>query len=261
MLDGELGRIARAIRRRKRLRQQDVARLAGTHRSTISKLEIGGASHLTLRTTRRIFDALGGRLDVRALWNGPQLDRLLDEKHAALAAGWKQRLERWQWVVRAEASFSRYGERGRVDLLAWQPAQRILVVIEIKTAMVDAQGLLGPLDVKARLAPTIAGELGWGRPQLVVPMIVFAGESTVRRRVAALAPLFTSFDLRGRSAVGWLHSPKLATTPSGLLVFSDLSYAADSRAKQVQPQRVRLPAAVASSDREPGTGSLGRRPG
>lgn len=217
------------------------------HRSTISILERGGGGRLTIKVVRRIFDSLGARLDVRALWNGPQLDRLLDERHAALAAAWKARLERWGWVVRAEVSYSRYGERGRIDLLGWHAVLRVLVVIEVKTAMVDAQGLLGPLDVKTRLARWIAAELGWAQPRLVLPIIVFREESTTRRRVAALAPLFASFDLRGRSAIGWLHAPKLVGAPTGLLVFSDLSYAGESRVKAVAPERVRPQPSVAST--------------
>jgi transcriptional regulator with XRE-family HTH domain len=253
MLDGELGRIARAIRRRRHWRQQDVAQAAGMHRSTISILECGGAGRLTINVVRRIFDALGGRLDVRALWNGPELDRLLDERHAALAAAWKARLERWGWVVRPEVSYSRYGERGRIDLLGWHPVLRVLLVIEIKTAMVDTQGLLGPLDVKTRLARWIAGDLEWTQPRLVLPVIIFREESTTRRRVAALAPLFAAFDMRGRSAVSWLRAPMLSAAPSGLLVFSDLSYAGQSRAKPVGRERVRVTASV--------TSTISRRPG
>ena len=60
-----------------------------------------------------ILSALGARLDVRVLWNGPELDRLMDAGHAALGAQIKHRLERWGWIVRVEVSYSRYGERAR----------------------------------------------------------------------------------------------------------------------------------------------------
>jgi len=36
MLDAELGRVARAIRHRLKWRQEDVARRAGVHRSTVA---------------------------------------------------------------------------------------------------------------------------------------------------------------------------------------------------------------------------------
>lgn len=239
MLDGELGRIARTIRRRQRLRQEDVAARAGVHRSTISILEQGGAGRLSLDVVRRIFDALGGKADVRPWWRGPALDRLMDERHAAIEAGWKARLEAWLWAVRAEVSYSRYGERGRIDLLAWHQPTRILSIAEVKTDLVDAQGLLGPLDVKTRLAPVIAAELHWRQPSLVVPILIFADESTVRRRVGDLAPLFTRFDLRGREAISWLRSPSLERPPSGLLIFSNLAYRASASAAPRERVRVR----------------------
>lgn len=255
MLDGELGRIARTIRHRLGWRQEDVAARARVHRSTVGKLEGGGASELNLDTVRRILDALGARLDLRVLWHGPHLDRLLDESHAALAAAWKNRLERWRWQVRVEVSYSRYGERGRVDLLAWHPQSRILLVVEIKTDLVDAQGLLGPIDVKTRLARVIAADLGWRNPALVVPMLLFKDDSTIRRRVDRLGPLFGQFDLIGRAATSWLRSPSTASALRGLLIFSDLAYVGHDRTKTVGRERVRVArgqVSVESTDRGPG---------
>jgi transcriptional regulator with XRE-family HTH domain len=224
MNDVELGLIVRAIRRRLMMRQADVARRAGVHRSTVDLLERGGAGGLALDVLRRILGALEARLEVRPFWRGPHLDRLLDEHHARLAAAWKARLERWGWLVRAEVSYSRYGERGRNDLFIWHPRLRIVGVIEIKTDMVDSQDLLGPMDVKTRLAPVIAAGLGWRDPAMVVPIVLFKDDRTVRRRVARLAPLFSQFDVVGRAATAWLRKPSLEPMPHGLLIFSDLSY-------------------------------------
>jgi hypothetical protein len=65
------------------------------------------------------------------------------------------------WSVVAEVSFAIYGERGVVDLLAWHEATDSLVVIELKTAIVDIDEILGTLDRKRRLAVRIAAERGW----------------------------------------------------------------------------------------------------
>ena len=248
----ELGRIARAIRRRLGLRQADVAGRARVHRSVVSKIERGRADELTFRTLRTVFDALGAKLDVKPLWRGPQLDRLLDEAHARLAAAWKARLEAWGWLVRAEVSFSRYGERGRIDLFCWYPPLHLMVVIEIKTDLVEAHDLLGLLDVKKRLAPLIGADLGWTAAVAVIPMVLFKDSTTVRRRVERLAPLFGEFELRGRQAVSWLRSPSLASTPRGMLIYSDLPYVTGGRVKQVGPERVRVSRAPTSlADRLP----------
>lgn len=240
MTNVELGRVARVIRRRQKMRQIDVARRAGLHRSRVSKLERGQAADLHFGELQKIFEALGAKLDARALWRGPQLDRLLDEEHAQMEAAWKARLEAWGWVVPVEVSFSRFGERGRIDLFAWRPDLRLLVVIEIKTDLVEAHDLLGTLDVKTRLAPIIARDLGWESPVAVVRMVLFKDSSTVRRRVERLSPLFSDFELRGRAAISWLHSPSVEEVPRAMLVFSDLPNVAQRRATQVAPERVRV---------------------
>jgi hypothetical protein len=157
-----------------------------------------------------------------------------------LQAAWHAKLDLWAWEVLAEVSFNHYGERGRVDLLAFHRALRILIVVEIKSELADVQGLLGPLDVKTRVACSIAVERGWGRPIRVVPVLIIRESATSRRRLATLAPLFGRFNLRGRGAVSWLRKPSEAPSPLGLLILSDLSPAGSISAKRVGTQRVRV---------------------
>src|SRR3990170_5026427 len=138
------------LRGRQGLPQAALSARAGVSRQAVSLLECGRARRLKMGAVEGIFAALGARIDARVLWNGPELDRLLDAGHAALGARIKRRLERWGWVVRVEVSYSRYGERGRIDLLAWHPVLRVVLVVEVKTSLVDVQALLGSLDVKTR---------------------------------------------------------------------------------------------------------------
>ena len=168
-----------------------------------------------MQTIEAILGALGARIDLHVLWNGPELDRLLDAGHAALGAAIKQRLERWGWIVRVEVSYSRYGERGRIDLLAWHAATRILLVVEIKTELVDVQSLLGSLDVKARLGRHVAEQFGWDVRS--VPAIAFSEGRTTRCHLLRLDTLFDRFNVRGREAVSWLRQP--TSTPPGVLWF------------------------------------------
>jgi transcriptional regulator with XRE-family HTH domain len=212
-----LGRLARMLRVRQRLTQVALATRAGVGRRAVSLLETGRAHALRLREVEAIVVALGGRLDMRLLWNGPELDRMLDEAHAALGASVKRRLERWGWLVRVEVSYSHFGERGRIDLLAFHPARRVLLVIELKSELVDVQSLLGSLDVKARLAPAIVDRFGWS-PRAVVPAIVFLEHSATRKRLARIDTLFDRFDVRGKAALSWLRRPTDAM-PQGLLWF------------------------------------------
>jgi transcriptional regulator with XRE-family HTH domain len=237
MRDLELGRIVRALRRRRALRQEDCAMVADVHRSTWSFLERGKLDRMTLGTLRACLEALEVRLDLVPHWRGTDLARQRDASHAALQSVWKRRLERWGWQVWAEVSFNHYGDRGRVDLLAWHPVNRLLLIIEIKTEVDDVQALLGSLDVKCRLAPKIARSLSLSA-DMGIPMLVIADGSTNRDRVRRLAPLFSRFELGGRGGLSWLRKP--TTAPTGLITFTDLRFATGSRVKPLGSHRVRL---------------------
>lgn len=65
------------------------------------------------------------------------------------------------WTVVPEVSFAIYAERGVIDLLAWHAPTETLLVIEVKTEIVDLQDVLGVLDRKTRLASRFARERGW----------------------------------------------------------------------------------------------------
>ncbi len=228
-----LGRQVRAIRLRSGMRQADVAGRASVSRGAVSLLERGQATRLTVGCLERMLGALGARFEPRVSWSGTDLDRLLDAGHAALAAAIKDRLVRWGWHVRTEVSFNHYGERGRVDLLAWQPATATLLVIELKTDLVDVQQLLGGMDIKTRIGARL-----WPDHSVaaVVPAIVFLEDRTTRRRVSRLLTLFDRYALRGRSAVTWLRRPA-GPAPSGLLWFASLP---NARVVRISGQRVRI---------------------
>lgn len=232
--------MVRMLRVQRRLTQVALSVRAGASRRAISVLETGGAEWLRLREVAAIAGALGGRLDVRLFWNGPELDRLLDEGHAALGAAVKRRLEGWGWLVRVEVSYSHFGERGRVDLLAFHPVTGVPLVIELKTLLVDVQALLGSLDVKVRLGRRVADRFGW-QVRTTLPAIVFLEHSATRKRLARVAPLFDRFDRRGRSAISWLRHPT-RTGASGLLWFTPVSHGTSARLPSLGArQRVRQP--------------------
>jgi hypothetical protein len=152
-----------------------------------------------------------------------------------------------------EVSFNRFGDRGRIDLLAWKPARQILLLVEVKTEIADAQGLLGGMDVKARVAPHVARSLGLAPPRVVVPLLLVAEGTTNRDRVRRLAPLFARYTRRGRSAVTWLRRPE-EEAPLGMLVFTDLRFATGGSVMRVAPHRIRHPQHAAS------VGMAGMRP-
>jgi transcriptional regulator with XRE-family HTH domain len=135
--DQRLGAAVRAVRIRRRWRQADVAQAARVSASTISRVERGHVDSLTLEVVRRITAALDIRVDLIARWRAGDLDRLLNARHSGLheqvARMFRDELP--AWVIEPEVSFAVYGERGVIDVFAWHPARRALLVIELKTDM------------------------------------------------------------------------------------------------------------------------------
>lgn len=199
---------------------------------------------MTLAVMRRCLAVLEVRLELVPSWRGADLSRLRDATHASLQAVWKLRLERWGWQVWVEVSFNHYGDRGRIDLLAWHAVHRLALVVEVKSELDDAQALLGGLDVKCRVAPIVMRRLGIGPVAAVVPFVVLGDGSTSRDRLRRLAPLFSRFTVRGRAAFSWLRRP--LGVPAGLLALTDLRYATGSSVKRVGAHRVRRKGAPSS---------------
>jgi transcriptional regulator with XRE-family HTH domain len=209
MDDLALGRSFRAVRIRRRFRQSDVAASAGVSQQTMSRIERGALDGVTLGTLRRVAAGLGMRLAVDARYEGAELDRLLGSRHSAMHEEIARLFEALpDWVTVPEVTFSIYGERGAIDVLAWHAPTRTLLVIELKTELVDLQDMVGTLDRKVRLAARIAADRGWV-PAVVCSWLVIAEGSTNRRRVAAhRSMLRAAFPADGRSIVGWLQEPR-----------------------------------------------------
>ena len=185
-----LARSLRLLRHRRRWRQRDLAAKAGVARSAVSLLECGRAGELRLDVIERIGRALEARVDVRVDWRGAAIDRLLDGAHAGLVDDTVRRLGRTGWLVETEVSFEIRGERGSIDILAWHPVRRALLVVEVKSAFGDLQATLMSVARKVRLARIIARRFGWVVSS-VARLLVVAETRTARRVVERHAALFS----------------------------------------------------------------------
>lgn len=123
------------------------------------------------------------------------------------------------WLAVPEVSFWIRGERGVVDILGFHRPADMLLVIELKTDIVDVNELLGTVDRKRRLALEIARGQGWS----VAPgarasvWVVVADGATNRRRIAAHRTMLrAAFPVDGRAMPGWLLDPR---TPVRALSF------------------------------------------
>jgi transcriptional regulator with XRE-family HTH domain len=210
MEDQRTGAALRALRLRRNLRQSDLAKAAGVSAPTISRMERGHLGKLSLATIRSVAAALDMRLDVVPRWRGGDLDRLLNARHSAMHEAVARMFEGMPgWSFAAEVSFAVYAERGVVDVLAWHAATRTLLVVELKTELVDVQEVLGTLDRKRRLAPTISRDRGWAPAQVGV-WLLLAESTTNRDRVRAHQAV-----LRGAYPAGGIEIRRWLAAPAG----------------------------------------------
>ena len=187
--------------------------MAGVSPSTVSRIERGHFGSISIDALRRVGKVLEIRVDLVPRWKAGDLDRLLNARHSRLhelVAAFFRELP--DWVVRPEVSFAIYRERGVIDILAWHPRRRMLLVIELKTDIVDVNDLVGGVDRKRRLAVQVATELGWiqarDQPPKVSTWIIVSDSSTNRRRVRVhQSMLRAAFPSDGRSIHGWLNRP------------------------------------------------------
>jgi transcriptional regulator with XRE-family HTH domain len=218
MDDQRLGRALRAIRIRKHWRQSDVSAKAGLSATLVARIERGELASVPMGKIRRVADILGARFDPVVRWQGADLGRLLDARHAAMheaMAALLSGLDGWQFEP--EVSFSIYGERGIIDILAWHPGRRMLLVIELKTEVVEVSGLIASMDQRRRLAWDIARDRGWD-PMAVSTWVVIADSRTNRRAVAAHSgALRAKMPVDGRGMRGWLRDPSRRVDALGFL--------------------------------------------
>ena len=199
----------RAVRVKRGWRQQDVADRTGVHRSVISNIERGRLEAVSIGTILAVARALDIQVSLTARWRAGDLDRLVNGRHARL----HESVARWfaeelpAWVLEPEVSFSIYGERGVIDILAWHPGHRALIVIELKTDIVDVNQLMGQMNQRRRLAPEIARERGWDPVSISTWVIVANGRTNRARLSAHRIVLRNAFPRDGRSMHGWLRRP------------------------------------------------------
>jgi transcriptional regulator with XRE-family HTH domain len=208
MDDQRIGWSLRSIRIKKRWRQADLAARARVSRWVVMRIEQGRLSSVPLGKLRAVAAALDARIDTVVRWHGGDLPRLVSARHAAMHEAMARYFQRLPaWVVEPEVSFSVFGERGVIDILAWHPTSRMLLVIELKTEVVDLNELLGTLDPKRRLAWTVARDRGWD-PVHISAWVVVADSRTNRRAIAThSAVLRAKLPVDGRVVRGWLGNP------------------------------------------------------
>jgi len=139
-----------------------------------------------------------------------------------------------EWVAVPEVAFSIYGERGIIDLLAWHERTRSMLIIELKTLLVDPGDLAGTMDRRVRLGKRIALDRGWS-PEGISSWVVFSDTRTNRRHLADHETMLrAAFPSDGRQMRRWLESP---SAPIAGLSFVSDAHAVIARRVASRPRR------------------------
>jgi transcriptional regulator with XRE-family HTH domain len=208
MDDLRIGRAVRALRQRRGWTQVELARVARVSPATVSRVERGRVAAATVRVVRAIFTSLEARIDIVVRWNGAELDRLIDAQHAALAEVIIRRLSQLpDWITEPEVTFSIFGERGSIDLVAWHPGRRVLLIVEVKSAIGEVGALVRQVDRYRRLAREIARQRGWLVKSVGVWVVVADGRTARRRLADHRTTLRRAFPADGHAVEAWLRAP------------------------------------------------------
>ena len=207
MDDLAIGRLFRELRVRLGWPQRVVAAKAGIAQTTYSAIERGAFSRTPIATLRDVAAVLEVRLVLEPRWRGSAVDRVLSSRHARMSEIVSKLLLERGWEIRPEASFSHFGERGVVDILAWHASTRTILIVELKTELVDVNDLLGVTDRRRRLAAVIAAPYGW-RPAQVATWVVVAESRTNRRRLSTVRTIVrAALPADGHAMSRWLVRP------------------------------------------------------
>jgi transcriptional regulator with XRE-family HTH domain len=248
--DARIGRSLRLLRQRRGLRQRDLAAAAGLSQSTISTIEAGHLTALSVATMRRVFAEVGASFESAVRWRGAALERLLDQRHAELVSALVARLRRLGWGVEVEVSYSVYGERGSIDILGGHPIGRAVLVAEVKSELVSIEEPGRKTDEKLRLARQrlCRERFGW-TPQAAGRLLVLPASDAARRSVRRNAVILdVAFPSRGSAVREWLKSPHGAL--SGVLFVADINRSGVTGDRR-GVRRVRVPREGASERSRP----------
>lgn len=185
-------------RRARRWPQRRLAAEAGVAQSMISDIEHARLPDLPLRTVIRVLTAL--EVDVELDLHSPRATAPAqrDRAHARCVAYVARRPERTGWRVATEASVGGRRWLGFVDILAFHPVERVLLVIEVKTEIHDVGEIDRQLGSYESEAWEAAAAQGW-RPRAVTGcLLLLATDESDRRLVENRGHFDRVFQVRAR---------------------------------------------------------------
>jgi transcriptional regulator with XRE-family HTH domain len=172
----DVGRLVRDGRLLARLSQQELAARSRVTQSRISRIERGRCPTVRYAEVDRLFVTLGVRYRIDAsLATAAPFVR--DAVHIRCATYAQRRLEADGWLVRREVRVGDGRHIGWIDLVAFHPLARVLLVIEIKTELRDLGAIERSLNGYLRDVRAVASSFGW-RPRAMSPVLLVLTTAT-----------------------------------------------------------------------------------
>jgi transcriptional regulator with XRE-family HTH domain len=177
--------------------QKELGRRADVSQSFVSAVENARVGDLTFASATRLLEAMGAQLDVGV--SAPFLgdrERQRDPAHARCTAYVAARLNRSGWETRTEVEIGGDRSRGWIDVLAYDPVSRLLLVIEVKTEIRDLGGIERSLGWYEREAWAAARRSNWRPRQVIGCLLLLATEANESRIADNRATLKPGFPIR-----------------------------------------------------------------
>jgi transcriptional regulator with XRE-family HTH domain len=175
-----LGDVVRTTRLRLGWTQRELSRRSGVPQSQISQLERHRISDVRLTDVDSILVALGVRY--RLILDPPIVEARMqaDLVHARCSAHVERRLQAAGWRTAREVEIGSDRSRGWIDLLAWHPGSRVLLVVEIKSEIHDLGAIERTMNWYEREAWAAARRLGWLPRRVGSALLVLQSEANDR---------------------------------------------------------------------------------
>ena len=165
------------LRTAARWTQRELGARADVSQSEVSDIEHARLPDLPIGTTVRLMSALGAQisLTIESAMLG-QPTRQKDAAHARMSSYVARRLRDAGWSVATEVEIRELGSSGWIDILAFVPEKRILLVIELKSELRDVGAVQRQLRWYEHRAFAAARSLGWVPARLASCLLVLDTE-------------------------------------------------------------------------------------
>jgi DNA-binding XRE family transcriptional regulator len=194
--------------------QRELAANVGVSRAHIAAIETGRANP-TLDLVTRIGGALGLELELigrRPVIIGGHGHR--DLVHARCSGYVDRRLRSMGWRTHREVEVVHGRSHGWVDLLAFDPRSRILLIVEVKTSIDDIGAIERQIGWYERSAGALARRFGW-KPRTVHAWLLILASAEVDATIAAQRDVIRqAFPVRAVSMRAILAGTEI-TVPGG----------------------------------------------